>query len=273
MPTGKNISSKFSPLRRFGQNFLTSPAIAERIVDSANIMANDAILEIGPGKGVLTSLMAGKCKKIWAVEIDQRLAETLRVTFKDSSNVIITNQDFLQSDLGGLIGDEKIKVVANLPYNITVPILEKLIKFRHAIEFMVVMVQKEMADRLTAVPGNKDYGSLSVYIQYWAKIERLLNVSPGSFFPRPKVTSSVIRLTPHGKPPLHLYDEDDFFSLVRICFSQRRKMLRSVLRLRKVCPESVLDGLSGRFDLSRRAETLDLNEFVTLYNLLRSEKQ
>jgi len=262
---------RLAPLKKFGQNFLTSPAIAQRIVDSADLTIEDTVLEIGPGKGVLTALMAERCRRVWAVEIDPRWAEKLSSDFCQSDKIRIINRDILQYDMSELIRDSsgRYKVVANLPYNITVPILEILLTASCKPASIVVMVQKEMAERITAKPGKKDYGSLSLFIQYHAKAEKLFNVSPGSFFPRPKVISSIIRLIPYSNPPLVLNDEDDFFCFVKTSFSQRRKMLRSVLREQNKWPEKILSNCPS-IDLSRRAETLDLKEFHELYNHLKT---
>lgn len=260
-----------APLKKFGQNFLTSPAVAQRIVDSAELCPDDTVLEIGPGKGVLTALMAGQCRKVWAVEIDIRLAENLDVVYRQNEKIRIINQDILQFDLSGIVKDSdgSFKVVANLPYNITVPILEKLLAHRSSIESVVVMVQKEMAERFSANSGSKAYGSLSVFIQYYAKVEKLFNVSPGSFFPRPKVTSSVIRIIPYKKLPMTVEKESDFFDFVRLCFSQRRKMLRVVLKQRRNESGNILMKLTNKsgINLMRRAETLSLSEFIKLFEV------
>lgn len=267
------FKKSLAPKKKYGQNFLTSPAVAEKIVNAAELESTDTVLEIGPGKGVLTSLMADKCRKIWAVEIDTRLAEALTIMFGQNERIKIVNQDILQYDLDEIVKESEgpFKVVANLPYNITVPILEKLIDCRQHIAGIIVMVQKEMADRLSAKPGSKDYGSLSIFIQYHLKGEKLFNVLPGSFFPRPKITSSVIKLVPHEAPPVILEDESNFFDFVRLCFSQRRKMLRSVLKQHNKWEEEISNRISAEMDLTRRAETLNLNEFVKLYNILKAD--
>lgn len=262
------------PLKRFGQNFLTSPTVAEKIVNAAELQSTDTVLEIGPGKGVLTSLMTDRCRKVWAVEIDHRLVETLRIMFGQNEKIKIINQDILQYNLDEIVKESggTFKVVANLPYNITVPILEKLIECRRHIASTIVMVQKEMADRLSAKPGSKDYGSLSVFVQYHLKAEKLFNVLPGSFFPKPKITSSVIKLTPYKIPPVTLDGESAFFDFVRLCFSQRRKMLRSVLKQHNRW-EAINNQISSDIDLSRRAETLNLTEFVNLYNIFKADQR
>lgn len=263
--------NRLAPLKKYGQNFLTSPAIAQRIVDSADLTIEDTVLEIGPGKGVLTRLMIERCRRVLAVEIDPRWAQKLTEEFTESGRISIINQDILQYNLSEIFkeGSGRYKAVANLPYNIAVPIIEKLLKTAFKPARIVVMVQKEMADRISAKPGGKDYGSLSLFIQYHAKVEKLFHVPPGSFFPRPKITSSVIRLVPHPKPPVMPDDEDAFFDFVKICFSQRRKMLRSVLKEQNKWPENNLSDCKV-IDLSRRAETLSLDEFLKLYNHLRA---
>lgn len=264
------IRQSNAPLKKFGQNFLTSPAIAQKIVDAAELTSDSNVLEIGPGKGVLTRLMSERCRKIWAVEIDVRWAQKLAEDYSGSDRVSIVNQDILKCDLSEIKElATGYSVVANLPYNIAVPIMEKLLKEKHKPDSLVLMIQKEMADRIAAKPGGRDYGSLSLFIQYHAKVEKLFHVPPGSFFPRPKVISSVIRLIPHPKPVVMLDDEDAFFEFVKTCFSQRRKMLRSVLREQKGWPDNLLAKCAA-VDLSRRAETLGLSEFIRLYNCLRA---
>lgn len=261
-----------APLKKYGQNFLTSPAVAQKTVDAADLNPQDTVLEIGPGKGVLTRLMAGQCRRVWAVEIDPRWVQKLQEEFAGNERVAVVNEDILRFDPSGIKADSGCgcKVVANLPYNIAVPILKKLLTTRPKLQSLVVMVQKEMADRIAAQPECKDYGSLSLFIQYHARVEKLFHVPPGSFFPRPKVTSSVIRLTPHSRPPVKLDDEHAFFEFVRSCFAKRRKMLRAVLKQQYKWPEAVLSGVTA-VDLSRRAETLSLEDFVTLYNYLKTD--
>ena len=263
-----------APLKKYGQNFLTSPAVARRIVDAAVLAPQDTVLEIGPGKGILTRLMAQKCCRVWAVEIDPRLAESLKASFRDDGKVRIITEDILKYDLAEIsaAGKDSFKVVANLPYNISVPILEKLYRLGGKVSSMVVMVQKEMADRIVAKPGNKEYGSLSVFTQCLVKVERLFNVSAGSFFPRPKVNSSVVRMVPLKILPVKQGEQEGFFEFVRLCFSQRRKMLRSVLRGRYVWPEGS-DGSCPETDLARRAEELSVGQFYELYQTVKAVGQ
>ncbi|MDQ7798885.1 MAG: 16S rRNA (adenine(1518)-N(6)/adenine(1519)-N(6))-dimethyltransferase RsmA [Candidatus Edwardsbacteria bacterium] len=269
-----SFNKSLAPQKKYGQNFLISPAVAEKIVNAAGLVSNETVLEIGPGRGVLTALMTDRCRKVWAVEIDPRLVETLTTMFGQNEKIKIVNHDILQYDLDEMIKESAgpFRVVANLPYNITVPILEKLIDCRQHIASIIVMVQKEMADRLSAKPGSKDYGSLSVFVQYHLMVEKLFNVLPGSFFPKPKITSSVIKLTPHKNPPVIMEGEAVFFDFVRLCFSQRRKMLRSVLKQHDKW-KVVGKRISDEVDLTRRAETMNLNEFVRLYNIFKADQR
>ncbi|MDO9027200.1 MAG: 16S rRNA (adenine(1518)-N(6)/adenine(1519)-N(6))-dimethyltransferase RsmA, partial [bacterium] len=221
-----------APLKKYGQHFLISPEAVQKIISAADLSPRDAVLEIGPGRGVLTGLLAGKAGSVLAVEVDSRLSEELAREYSSCLNLTILNKDFLKLDLPALLdqqGIKKFKVVANLPYYITTPILERLFLVRDRIESIVVMVQREMADRMAAQPGT-EFGSFSVFVQYHVKVDKLFEVPPGAFFPPPKVTSTVIRLTPHQQPPVKVSDEKAFFKFVQKTFSQRRKMLRAIFR-------------------------------------------
>ena len=266
------------PLKRLGQHFLASGAIARRIVDASGAGAGDAVLEIGPGRGVLTELLADRAGKLVAVELDRRLAAELASRYLGRDNVRIIQADFLELDLGLTdLPKAGALVVANLPYNAAVPILEKLLAppaaglaAPPAFASLVVMVQREVAQRMTAGPGTKVYGSLSVFIQSQASVERLFDVSPGSFYPPPKVVSSVVRIRPLPKPLVPAAERDGFHAFVRACFGYRRKMLkaglRQVMKRRGAfLPETVA---LGGIDLSRRAENLSIGEFLNLYREL-----
>ena len=264
------------PLKKYGQHFLISPAAVQKIIDAAALCPKDAVLEIGPGRGVLTGLLAGKAASVLAVEVDTRLAEELKREYSSCKNLTILNKDFLKLDLPQILdhhGIKKFKVVANLPYYITTPILERLFAVRDRIESIVVMVQREMADRMAAQPGT-DYGSFSVFVQYHAGVEKLFEVPPGAFFPPPKVTSTVIRLTPHQRPPVKVTDEAAFFKFVQKTFSQRRKMLRAIFRQAFKIEGSGLAPLADKsgIDLTRRPQTVSLSEFARLYECFE-EKQ
>ena len=258
-----------APLKKYGQHFLISPAAVQKIIDAAALCPTDAVLEIGPGRGVLTGLLAAKALSVLAVEVDTRLSEELKRELSSCQNLTILNKDFLKLDLPAVLDQQaikKFKVVANLPYYITTPILERLFLVRDRIESIVVMVQREMADRMAAQPGT-DFGSFSVYVQYHAKVDKLFEVPPVAFFPPPKVTSTVIRLTPHQHPPVKVRDEEAFFKFVQKTFSQRRKMLRAIFRQAFKIEDSGLAPLAARsgIDLSRRPQTVSLSEFARLY--------
>jgi 16S rRNA (adenine1518-N6/adenine1519-N6)-dimethyltransferase len=258
-----------APLKKYGQHFLISPAVVQKIIAAADLSPKDAVLEIGPGRGVLTGLLAAKASSVLAVEVDARLAEELEREYSSCQSLMILNKDFLKLDLPRILDDQgikKFKVVANLPYYITTPILERLFLVRDRIESIVVMVQREMADRMAAQPGT-DFGSFSVYVQYHAKADKLFEVPPGAFFPPPKVTSTVIRLTPHQHPPVKVRNEGAFFKFVQKTFSQRRKMLRAIFRQAFKIEDSGLAPLAAKsgIDLSRRPQTVSLSEFARLY--------
>jgi len=258
-----------APLKKYGQHFLISPDAVQKIIDAAALSPTDAVLEIGPGRGVLTGLLAANAASVLAVEVDSRLSEELKREFSSCRNLTILNKDFLKLDLPQILDDQgikKFKVVANLPYYITTPILERLFLVRDRIESIVVMVQREMADRMAARPG-AEFGSFSVYVQYHAKVDKLFEVPPGAFFPPPKVTSTVIRMTPYQHPPVKVKDEEAFFKFVQKTFSQRRKMLRAIFRQAFKIEDSGLVPLAARsgIDLSRRPQTVSLSEFARLY--------
>ena len=252
-----------APKKRFGQHFLTSPDIVQRIVDAAEIKSNEAVLEIGPGKGVLTGSLRDKAGHLYAVEVDRDLARALRESYAGDQRITIVENDFLDCELDSLIPGS-FKVVANLPYYVAVPIIEYLLVYKQRIDAIVVMVQKEMAERMAAQPGNGDYGSLSVFIQYHARVEKLFDVPPSAFVPPPKVTSSVIRLTPHP-PPVAVADETAFFAFVRKLFGTRRKMLRTTLRNMFGATPADLEKIA-EIDLTRRPETLEMRELALLYD-------
>jgi 16S rRNA (adenine1518-N6/adenine1519-N6)-dimethyltransferase len=269
--------SKARSLKRFGQHFLASPAIARRIVEAAGIAPDDAVLEIGPGRGMLTDLLAERAGYLVAVELDRNLARDLAVRYHRHTKVRIIQGDFLKIDWQflGLAQDRGSIAVGNLPYNVAVPILEKLLERARMFKRMVIMVQREVAERMAAGPGNREYGALSVFVQSQARILRLFDVRPGSFLPPPKVMSTVVELRPLAAPLVPEAEADKFYGLVRACFSYRRKTLGA-------CLKHVLDGrgtaearsgLKG-IDLGRRAEQLGIDEFLTLDRELTAvEKQ
>lgn len=268
----------FSFKKSLGQNFLIDTNILRRIVDFAELSSETGIIEIGPGIGALTEQLARRAKKVVAFEIDQRLLPILEDTLSSYSNVHIIHQDVLKADIqhvidNELIGIRDIMVVANLPYYVTTPIIMKLLTDRLPIRGMVVMLQKEVADRISAQPGTKDYGSLSIAIQYYTKAETVMTVPRTVFIPQPNVDSAVIRLTKREKPLVNVENELFFFQVVRASFGQRRKTILNNLMsnlpngksLKKEI-ETVLAEL--HIDPRRRGETLSIDEFASLSNQL-----
>ncbi len=253
--------SSHRPRKRFGQHFLHERGIIQRIVTAFDPKPSDHVVEIGPGEGVLTRELAGKVARLDVVEIDRDLIERLRQSLPES--VTIHNADALKFDFCSLAPSHgKLRVIGNLPYNISTPILFHLLDQAHCVNDMLFMLQKEVVDRMAAAPGGKDYGRLSVMLQWGAKVEKLFNVAPGAFRPPPKVDSSVVRLTPHAVPPVEVRDPQRFAQIVQAAFSQRRKVLRNTLK-GLVAPETMEQlGVNP----GRRAETLTLLEFANLAN-------
>ena len=273
----KEIMSRygFKISKSLGQNFLIDRNILERIIKIADITKEDCIIEIGPGIGSLTQYIAEAAKSVVAVEIDKALIPILKDTLKDYSNIEIINEDILKIDLHRLIGEkfqnQKTKVVANLPYYVTTPIIMKFLEEKAPVESLTVMIQKEVALRMQAEPGTKDYGSLSIAVQYYSEPSILLNVPPAVFIPRPNVESTIIKLKILKEPKAYVQREDLFFALIRDAFGKRRKTLLNALNtgdlklnkdlLKKILFESNIDG-------SRRGETLTIEEYAILSNNL-----
>ena len=224
----------FTFQKKFGQNFLIDTHVLDKIIRSAEITKEDMVLEIGPGIGTMTQYLAEAAGKVVAVEIDRNLIPILSETLKDYDNVRIINEDVLKVDIRKLAEEENegrpIKVVANLPYYITTPIIMGLFENQVPVECITVMVQKEVAQRMQTGPGSKDYGALSLAVQYYADPYIVANVPPNCFMPRPKVGSAVIRLTRHAVPPVEVEDEKLMFSVIRAAFNQRRKTLYNGLK-------------------------------------------
>lgn len=262
--------------KKYGQNFLIDPNKLEAIVDAAKVGEEDCVLEIGPGIGTLTQYLAGRAGSVIAVEIDQALIPILKDTLSDYHNVTVINEDILKVDIARLSqkknAGKPFKVVANLPYYITTPIVMGLFESRVPLSSITIMVQKEVAERMQAAPGSKDYGALSLAVQYYSDQKIVANVPPNCFIPRPNVGSAVIRLTRYEKPPVRVEDEKFFFSLIRASFNQRRKMLANGLGNAPGLPVSREDvreallamGLSENV----RGETLTLEQFARLSDLL-----
>ena len=224
---------QFAFQKKFGQNFLIDPHVLDKIIASAQISKDDCVLEIGPGIGTLTQYLAENARQVVAVEIDSNLIPILEETLKDYPNVTVINEDILKVDMEGLAKEynqgRPIKVAANLPYYITTPIIMSLFEQQVPVDNITVMVQKEVADRMQAGPGSKDYGALSLAVQYYASPYIVANVPPNCFIPRPNVGSAVIRLTRHKEPPVKVKDEKLMFRLIRASFNQRRKTLQNSL--------------------------------------------
>ena len=219
----------FSFQKKYGQNFLIDANILEKIVNASDITDRDCVLEIGPGIGTMTQYLAKNAKEVIAVEIDQALIPILEDTLAEYDNVTVINEDILKLDIGRIVeeknGGRAVKVVANLPYYITTPIIMGLLEGDVPIESITVMVQKEVAERMQTGPGTKDYGALSLAVQYYTKPEIVAQVAPTCFMPKPKVGSTVIRLDRYKEPPVDTKDEKFMFSIIRASFNQRRKTL------------------------------------------------
>jgi 16S rRNA (adenine1518-N6/adenine1519-N6)-dimethyltransferase len=221
----------FKPKKSLGQNFLIDKNIQKKIISACLLSSADTVLEIGPGRGELTSLLVDKVKKIYAVELDNGLYSFLKERFKDQSNLRLANEDILKYNLKKkLIKEKNIKVIGNLPYYISTPIIEHLFQFRDKIQEMFFMVQKEFAYRIVASAGSKRYGSLSCFIQYYTEPKINFLVKKGSFLPQPKVDSAFISLRVRKRPKVEVEDENRLFKVIRTAFSQRRKTLKNSLK-------------------------------------------
>lgn len=270
----------FNFQKKFGQNFLIDPHVLEKIVEAAGVTKDDFVLEIGPGIGTMTQYLCENAREVTAVEIDTNLIPILEDTLSAYDNVTVINQDILKLDIAKLAmernGGKPIKVVANLPYYITTPIIMGLFESHVPIDSITVMVQKEVADRMQTGPGNKDYGALSLAVQYYADPYIVANVPPNCFMPRPKVGSAVIRLTRHAAPPVKVDNEKWMFDIIRASFNQRRKTLANGLsNSDKIdLPKDVITEAIAKLGKgeSVRGESLSLEEFAALSNDLWEKK-
>ena len=264
----------FAFQKKFGQNFLIDTHVLDKIIASAEITKDDMVLEIGPGIGTMTQYLSNAAGKVIAVEIDKNLIPILKDTLDGFDNVRVINEDVLKVDIAKIAEEENggrpIKVVANLPYYITTPIIMGLFENHVPLKSITVMVQKEVADRMQVGPGTKDYGALSLAVQYYASPYIVANVPPNCFMPRPKVGSAVIRLDRYDNPPVQVNDEKLMFKIIRASFNQRRKTLANGLKnspeinFTKEEIESAIESLGK--GASVRGEALTLEEFATLTN-------
>jgi len=258
------------PRKRLGQHFLTDKSVAHRIVDLAQLRGTERVVEIGPGLGALSDVLVGRSREVWLIEVDADFATRLRARYADRPQVHVVQEDVLKVDWAALLGSgEPAVVVANLPYNIATAILTALLD-AHCFARLVLMLQREVVDRLRAEPGTKDYGALSVYTQYAARLRPGLRVGPEAFVPRPKVESEVIVVEPYAQPPVAVADAELMSRVVRTAFNQRRKQLGNSLRALSDDPLAILH--AARIDPMRRPETLTLAEFAAVSDAMSRGK-
>lgn len=256
--------------KRLGQHFLRDRSYLARIVEAASLSPSDVVLEIGPGEGDLTELLLERAGRVVAIEVDPELVALLRSRFGGEDRLILIQDDVLKLDLVPLLCEHlssgrKAKVVANIPYYITSPIIEKLIESRSVLGECVLTVQREVARRICAAPGSREYGSLTVLVQYFADVELLFDIPPGAFRPRPKVASSVIRIALREEPRVRVKDEAFFFRVVRAAFGQRRKMIKNALRSLGLSDEEIRSAMErAGIGQKERAESLSLERFGRL---------
>ena len=253
--------------KKLGQNFLIKRGIVDEIVHAAELTPGEPVLEVGPGIGTLTQGLAQSGADVTAIELDRRLLEVLDTTLASYDNVRIIHGDVLKLDVPSIMNHKPFKVVANLPYYITTPIIMSLLESKLPIERLVVMVQKEVALRMVAKPGTKDYGALSVAVQYYTEPDIVLDVPPKCFLPAPAVTSSVIRCVLRDKPPVDVIDEKLFFRVVKAGFAQRRKTFANTMKTTGLSKDRIEELLAkANIDGQRRGETFTLQEFADVAN-------
>ena len=271
----------FNFQKKFGQNFLIDTHVLDKIIDESGITKDDCVLEIGPGIGTMTQYLCENAREVIAVEIDKALIPILEDTLSEYDNVTVINDDILKVDVQKIVdeknGGKPIKVVANLPYYITTPIIMGLFESHLPLKSITIMVQKEVADRMQVGPGTKDYGALSLAVQYYAKPEIVANVPPNCFMPRPNVGSAVIRLTKYENPPVFVENEEFMFSLIRATFNQRRKTLVNAignapnLNISKEMVAKVLEEMGESATV--RGETFTLEKFAEFTNKISKKSR
>jgi len=259
----------FRPKRSLGQIFLKSDRIAQRMVDALDIKRDENVLEIGAGKGIITKRLAPIAKRVYAVEIDERLIENLKEETREFGNVEIINEDILKLDLSSF---DRVKIIGNIPYSLTTPLLFKLFKSREIWEKMVLTLQKEFAERILSPPNTKRYGSITIAVRLYTEVQKLFSIPPPFFSPCPKVSSSSLLFIKREKPLVEVKDEDFFFRVVRASFTYRRKFLSNGLKSTFGLTPSQLSDIQKitGIDLKRRAETLTVEEFGELANTISS---
>ncbi|RKU15893.1 16S rRNA (adenine(1518)-N(6)/adenine(1519)-N(6))-dimethyltransferase [Candidatus Poribacteria bacterium] len=264
------------PKKQLGQNFLVNPEVLEIILEAGELTDTDTVIEIGAGLGCLTDALARRAKRVVAVEVDKLLYEALAAQFSTDSHVQLLNADILKLELHSLLcydtesAPTTVKVIANLPYSITTPILWKLLNHHRQIHSCVLMMQKEVAERIVAEPGGKDYGALTIGVAYRTDATLIATLSPENFYPAPKVDSALLKLTMRENPKVRVENEEFFFKVVRTAFRTRRKMLKNTLVRSRLASAQVLETAFEELGIApeRRAETLDITEFAALANFL-----
>lgn len=261
----------FKFAKSLGQNFLIDKNIVDKIMDASGLDENSCALEIGPGIGVLTAEMAQRCKKVVAIEIDDRLIPVLKETLGNYENVSVVHSDALKVDFNKLFEEKEmanIKVVANLPYYVTTPLINKIFKEAKGVDSITIMIQKEVAERLIAKPSTKDYGALTLLANYYSDVEKVVKVPPSCFIPNPKVDSMVIKMN-IKEPEVDLKDESLFFRVIRESFNMRRKTLTNSLKPIGLKGDKLKEALAlAGIDEKRRGETLSIEEFAKLSNCI-----
>ncbi|MBU5592129.1 16S rRNA (adenine(1518)-N(6)/adenine(1519)-N(6))-dimethyltransferase RsmA [Clostridium sp. MSJ-4] len=261
---------KFKFTKTLGQNFLVDDNVIKDIVNGAEVTSEDFVIEIGPGVGSLTREILNKAKRVASIEIDKNLIPILVEELKDFDNFQLIHKDALKADFNEIIGEEtSVKLVANLPYYLTTPIMARLLSEKYNFKSLTVMIQSEVADRINAEPNCKEYGSLSLLVQYYCNTNIIRKVSPAAFLPRPKVDSIIIRLDKLDEPRVKVYNEDLFFKIIRSSFNMRRKTLSNALKALQI-PKEIIEKAFEESNINpiRRGETLSIEEFAELTNKL-----
>ncbi|NLL30855.1 MAG: 16S rRNA (adenine(1518)-N(6)/adenine(1519)-N(6))-dimethyltransferase RsmA [Clostridiales bacterium] len=267
----KKYNFKFT--KSLGQNFLIDDSVPRDIVNGAEVSEEDLVIEIGPGVGTLTAQLLNKAKRVVAIELDDKLIPILQKEIGNNPKFELIHKDALKVNFDEIIGDEeKVKLVANLPYYVTTPIIVKLLKDKHKFQSLTIMIQKEVAERINAKPGNKDYGSLSLLVQYYCNTEIIRKVPPQCFIPRPKVDSIVIKLERLKEPRVKVQNEKLFFDIIRNSFNMRRKTLWNGVKNIGLSKEKLeLAFERANIDPKRRGETLTIQEFAALADRINEE--